>query len=334
MPPKSRARSKSKDSRHPINCKVSASSNEGWSSTIIKKADKNGICICTNKELPCWHFQHRNIKYGYRYCKGINSALTSLFYIHNETVNVWAHIIAVILLTIYTLSIIDINEFINEFGLINQLIIVIVFFIGSVFPLLCSAFCHNFYCVSKSIHRYCWFIDFLGILIAMLLHGSALVYYGFINKSYIYIPYIIFLSLFFVVSVVWCLKLYIPHTSAEIFVPCDRFPEFSFILSTYVTFASFLPLLLIFIYQDPFVKPDYYQLFLQLVSLPLIVSTGIVAFSQGGIPERFNKQLFLPENTFDIVGHSHQIWHLVSAAFMFFAINALIKHVKYTLTLQ
>ena len=318
---KSRVRRRSRDLRDQVN--------EGWPSTVVKKADCNGICICTNKELPLWHFQHRNIKYGYRYCKNINSAVISLSYIHNETVNVWLHIIAVILLVIYSLSILDINEF-NKFGLINQIIIIIVFFIGSVFPLLCSAFCHNFYCVSKSFHRYCWFIDFLGILIAMLLHGSALVYYGFIKKSYIYIPYITFLCIFFIVCIVWCLKLYMPHTSAEVFVPCDRFPEFSFILSTYVSFASFLPLLMMYVYQDTS-KEDYYPLFLQLVSLPLIVSTGIVAFSQGGIPERFNKQLRLPEHMFDIVGHSHQIWHLVSAAFMFFAFNALVKHVKYTL---
>ena len=73
----------------------------GWSVSGSKK-NKQGS-ICGVDDLPAWHFQHRGIKNGYRCCQSATDAFFSLFYWHNESINIWMHYIAcaLVLVSIY-----------------------------------------------------------------------------------------------------------------------------------------------------------------------------------------------------------------------------------------
>jgi hypothetical protein len=128
----------------------------GWHPRIIAKADYNGICICTVEDLPSWHFQHRRIKNGYRYCASYKSAILSMSYWHNESINVWSHILAPIGILLYFGSQWSAVTAASAAGnpwdkwLLASFIV-----LGNVIPLLCSAACHGFYCVDK-VH--CFFV--------------------------------------------------------------------------------------------------------------------------------------------------------------------------------
>jgi hypothetical protein len=152
------------DKRSSNSNNINIKSNEkisDWPSTVIKRSDSNGICLCQSYELPSWHFQHRGIINGYRYCNNINSAIISLNYWHNESINIWMHYIAAILLFLYFLYRFDFN-ILND-NKYDGYVVIIITIIGNVIPMFASAFCHNFYCINKNIHKICWFFDFWAI---------------------------------------------------------------------------------------------------------------------------------------------------------------------------
>ena len=121
----------------------------GWSEAIRNRADCNGICLCIVDELPPWHFQHRGIKNGYRYCASNTSVLKSLFYWHNESVNVWSHIVASLCIFVYFLWKWPSISAIQTENNFDQPFLVFTVLFGNILPLLCSAGCHSFYCVNK-----------------------------------------------------------------------------------------------------------------------------------------------------------------------------------------
>lgn len=123
--------------------------NGGWSNHIKTRADHYGICLCNVDELPPWHFSHRGIRHGYRYCRSFSSAIISTLYWHNETINVWSHIIASILILLYFFfrwpEVVE-----SEKGTdMDKIVLFFVVVLGNVMPLLSSAICHNFYCINQ-----------------------------------------------------------------------------------------------------------------------------------------------------------------------------------------
>lgn len=123
---------------------------DGWNTRVKRNVDRNGICICSVEELPSWHFRHRRIKFGYRYCSSSYwSALMTFFYWHNESINTWSHILAPTGIFLYFAA--NWPELVSlSTGRENDLwILAAVILLGNVIPLFCSAFCHTFYCVDK-----------------------------------------------------------------------------------------------------------------------------------------------------------------------------------------
>ena len=121
----------------------------GWCADVTKRADSNGICLCTVDELPPWHFQHRGIRNGYRYCRGFTSAIVSTLYWHNETVNIWSHIIASLAILVFFFFKLPAIMEVEHDSFIDKPIIIFVVICGNVIHLLTSAMCHNFYCIDK-----------------------------------------------------------------------------------------------------------------------------------------------------------------------------------------
>lgn len=313
---------------------------EGWSARVIQKADENGICICKVTDLPAWHFQHRGIAYGYRYCKNVNSALLSSFYWHNESINIWSHVCSCIYLLAHFWYHVDIFVLLYPLlpleetetptpipPLLDRAIVAFVFVFGNVMPLLASAGCHCFYCVNKKTHCRAWFIDFWAILTGMLLNGLGYVYFAFYCNKVIAYAFTFILLLFYGLSWHWCASRYFVRLAKKTLIPRDRFPEFSFSLSTYVAFASFIPVTVTWFLQEEYTSNDeYYLLALLATFIPIFLSFGVVFFAQGGVPERFCRVLSIQENIFDFLGHSHQLWHLVTAYTMFSLESLLLQH--------
>jgi predicted membrane channel-forming protein YqfA (hemolysin III family) len=167
--------------------------------------------------------------------------------------------------------------------------------------------------VLQAIHKVCWFVDFLGIIAGMLFSGFGFLYFCY----YCHHDFVKLWSLFIVILctflVGWVWMRLNKRLSAKVLLPCDRFPEFSFTLCFFITFASFIPLFGAWLLlAEVRTNPQLGYLLAEATGSDLLVSVGVFVFAQGGVPERF----FRP-NILDMLGHSHQIWHVITAAVMF-----------------
>jgi len=165
------------------------------------------------------------------------------------------------------------------------------------------------------------------MLTGMLFGGISFTYFSFYCHSLLMPTYIALILCFYIIAIIWCHRRYIKRLRKSVLSPNDRFPEFSFSLSTYICFSSFLPAAVVYLFKQEYSTVAGYRdvMFYSGVS-PLLISLGIVAFAQGGLPERLCGRLGLKEDTFDSLGHSHQWWHLLSAAVMFNWVHVIVSH--------
>jgi adiponectin receptor len=296
---------------------------DGW-------ATKTKIrCLCSASDLPSWHFAHRGIKSGYRSCDSFKSAINSLFYWHNESVNVWMHYLSASVLIFQCLyAFVSIgmekSEILIKF---DKIALVVTIVLGNFIPMFLSAFCHSFYCISKEWHKVCWFLDFLGILTGELWGSIGFLYLSFYcNKQLVLLLVSILLIIYFY-FIQFCWIEYSNHTNQLKLQPRDRFPEFSKYLSTFGFITSFIPLFITILFKNEYRNnSEFHEIFIISCVGPVAMALGIVFFAQGNFPERFCKNLNLPLNYFDFIGHSHQWWHLVSSILMFVWVFLLRKH--------
>ena len=131
-------------------------------------------------EIPSWQQDNEYILSGYRQATGsFKKCLESLGYLHNETVNVYSHVIgAAIFLTapIYTY-----RELYLRYPLATQadLLVFSTFFYGVSICFVLSATYHIISNHSPKVQRFGNQLDYLGIVI--LMWGSTIpsIYYGF-----------------------------------------------------------------------------------------------------------------------------------------------------------
>mmetsp|Transcript_20126 Transcript_20126/g.33672 ORF Transcript_20126/g.33672 Transcript_20126/m.33672 type:complete len:355 (+) Transcript_20126:88-1152(+) len=303
-------------------------------------------CLCHAEVLPRWHFKHRRLKSGYRYCPTFKAAFFSLFYWHNESVNVWSHYLSTILLLVfgvYTWLDADRNAellqleslrggTVANFESMETLqpsiwLLFITNIFGNILPIFLSAFCHQFYCISKRWHSFCWFMDFIGILSGMFSTGIGWLYLSLYCFPLLMHTFLYGLLVCFIIAMQVCWRRYSFRTGKPDLIPVDRFPEFSAILSTFGYVATVIPVLFVIVYLPEYTQdPEFLNILLSSVSGPVIMGCSIVLFAQGNFPERYAVSWGLPENYFDFLGHSHQLWHFVSAILQFCWIYILRRH--------
>jgi hypothetical protein len=198
---------------------------------------------------------------------------------------------------------------------------------GNIVPIFLSAFCHHFYCVDKDWHTLCWFLDFIGILTGELCGGISFIYLAFYCNKYLAGTMVYLILVGYILTLQWCWKRYSRRVKRNVLLPHDRIPEFSRYLSGYGFFASVVPLVVSSVVHTEYMTdPQLFVVFVCSCVGPVLMALGIVVFAQGHVPERFIKQLKLKPHFFDFVGHSHQMWHFVSAGLMFGWIAVLARH--------
>jgi adiponectin receptor len=181
-----------------------------WSSRIWSRNWFVEMKLLKLSSLPDWYRDNDYIKTGYRPPKeSFKHCLKSLFSIHNETANIYSHLLGALLfviLWIYTFN----YPLYQKFGLIDKLVFS-SFFIGIITCLLISASFHTFNCHSRDIFKlfakywktkfslidslilvFILRLDYCGISLLIILSFVPWVYYGF---YYSVIPRIIYLSL-------------------------------------------------------------------------------------------------------------------------------------------
>lgn len=214
---------------------------------------------------------------GYRMNYSLLQTLLSLFSIHNETINIWTHLIPIF-----------INLMIIYFYPTTQNMI---YFFGTMPIFIFSSMFHLFLPLARSLYHYHYFIffDLLGIILGIT-SIETFIYFKYIN---LYTQYYFFASAFInlLCSLHFCKC---QSNITKLRNNCIK----SLIL---VTITNLFGMLL-------YVRPNLQVIIRTLPSLLIINSLFFLSFKKNLI-EYFPEKYI--ERKFDIIGSSHQLWHLV-----------------------
>ncbi|KAI7859989.1 hemolysin-III related-domain-containing protein [Circinella umbellata] len=126
-------------------------------------------------ELPKEWQENEYVLSGYRFYASHRDCLRSIFMLHNETLNIWSHLIGFIFFSFLSVSVF--NHHFPEAPTSDRAIFA-TFCIAALKCLFCSSIYHTFICHHK-IKGFAATLDYIGI--AFLIAASVLVteYYGF-----------------------------------------------------------------------------------------------------------------------------------------------------------
>jgi len=267
------------------------------------------------------------IIYGYRSKKNIGECLFSIFKIHNETINIWSHLISLITF-IYILWYDVINykkcniANITDIGNINNAIDILQ---------------------SDDIIYYNYIILLLYDLISIITFGISTIYHTFIPNDYDNYIILLKLDLLTIILVIcssnfiimyywfWCISNYLNmyiiasciYLFGGIILLCylDIIKKYNYIL---IYFSSYnLGIIIGYIYINYNYKENVNKYIVYNFAGPLtIYMMGFIIYS-AKIPE---KVLY---NYTDYIGNSHQIWHILSFVASYLFHEEIIKYIIY-----
>ena len=143
--------------------------------------------------LPEWMKSDPYIKRGYR--RQLNSfrdCFWSLFYLHNESVNIWSHLLPAIIYLACLLKL-DLQTFHNGIKVpTTDMAIFQLYVIGTVGCLLLSAVYHCINSHSESVSRCFLKLDYLGIILNVTGALISAAYFGLYGHTFLQGFYILF----------------------------------------------------------------------------------------------------------------------------------------------
>ncbi|RIB06552.1 hemolysin-III related-domain-containing protein [Gigaspora rosea] len=267
--------------------------NESHFFSVIWSGNSKSL-TCSFSELPHWLQDNVDILKGYRrptfsYLK----CLQSLFYLHNESVNIWSHLMGGVIFTLFsviTYSYMSTHPSINWWDFFA----LYCYLMGALICLFLSALFHTFSCHSETVCANWNRCDYIGIVFLIVGSDISIVYYAF------YCHYILMTFYITLLCVLGCATIFVT-------IPVRfRTPEFRLyragLFAALGASACFPILHAVILYG--------LRLCNDVISLKWMIITGAIyligaVFYGYRIPERF-----FP-GTFDIWGHSHQIFHFL-----------------------
>jgi adiponectin receptor len=131
-------------------------------------------------DLPSWQRDNRYILSGYRTSSNsFSNSFASLIYLHNESVNIYSHLIPAVILSFFSISLY--TALARRYASVSVADIVVFgcFFLGAVLCLGISATFHTVQNHSSHIARIANQVDYIGIV--LLIVGSFIpsIFYGF-----------------------------------------------------------------------------------------------------------------------------------------------------------
>lgn len=131
-------------------------------------------------QLPSWQRDNQYILSGYRTSSNsFGKSFASLKYLHNESVNIYSHLIPAVILSFFGISFHKaLSRRYTSFSTADTLVFG-CFFLGAVLCLSISAFFHTVQNHSSHIARIANQVDYIGIV--LLIVGSFIpsIFYGF-----------------------------------------------------------------------------------------------------------------------------------------------------------
>lgn len=155
----------------------------GKSRTVKVHTTTKDHILCTWNELPDWQKDNEYIHGGYvRETNNFTQCINSLFYLHNESVNIYSHLIPgisalfLVLVDKYVVPRFPTTTF-NDYFFLD------VFFFGMFTCLTMSSTFHCLKSHSPPVAKFGNKLDYLGIVVLISTSMVSILYYGFYDNS-------------------------------------------------------------------------------------------------------------------------------------------------------
>ena len=239
-------------------------------------------------DIPDWMQDNDLIKEYYRPQMSFGLALATLFQLHNETVNVWSH-----LLGLFTFTFLTVWFRMSWPGLVFQLALL--------YTLAASVSAHLMYVVNKDFCRVLWRLDHMGIAISCTGAFFPICFYNFETRlATIYVAITCFITVF----VIACSLFDRFHTMA--------FRPYRVAIQLLFPVWAVVPLAHAFYVSNESQRNNL----LIVVGAIIVEIIGAIIFISR-VTERYFRV--------DLIGSSHNIMHcvvLIGHGMFFYAINA------------
>ena len=260
-------------------------------------------------EAPPWCRSNENICSGYRPApKTFKDCFLSIFRIHNETVNIWSHLIPGVTCLLAIAHLLMCSDG-NDCGLQTEKRFGIIYaLVGSMTGFTTSSVAHVLFCKSEEVFRNALQADLIGVVLQILGHGLSLAHYALNDLPWTKFVFFGFAQLY-AFGLVLCLsqKKYLSHAYKNK-IKTKR----TFLAAGFAILTCFLPAVYHMITQGV-ESGALFSFVITWLSFSLSV-----AFYATRIPEK------LFPGSFDVWFHSHQIFHVLVVCGSYFHIRFVI----------
>lgn len=246
--------------------------------------------------IPLWT-KNNYILSGYRRSQTNKlNCLISVFNIHNETINIWTHTVSLIYF-VYIL----INNYYND-------IIIKLYEIVSIICFIMSTCYHIYMPMSHKNYLLLLKLDLFSIILYIVTTNILIFYYWFWCYKKLINIYMFFSGLYLGLGIILLLKI-------------DIIKKYNFILAYYSIYN--LGIIISYIHIYNITDGDVDKIIKYKFTEPIkYFFTGFIIYTTK-IPER------LFPNKFDILGNSHQLWHVFSSIGIYYYHQEIIKNIEY-----
>jgi len=249
-----------------------------------------------DNNIPTWT-KKPYILLGYREQNKSNlNYLASILKIHNESVNIWTHMMGLL----YFLYIISKNNSYNYIIILYDLTAALCFLLSTLY--------HVYMPYSENNYLLLLHLDLYSIILNITTSNILVYYYWFWCydniRNYYMILSIVYLSI-----------------GLAILLNCNVIAKYNYILLYFGAYNIFIPLSYIYIYNltngniNIVIKYDF--------------SESICYFVIGFLVYLTKMPEILFVKKFDIVGSSHQLWHVFSSLGTYYFHEEIIKNINY-----
>ena len=301
-----------------------------------KKAKSERSLLVNFEALPEYLKDNVYIRNYYRCEWPLKDTVLSIFSLHNETLNVWTHLVGFLIfarMMVMSLSdgisirnlmgtffgdrreIMVMSKMVNQSNSSSTLLTVgnvarlqnmnttalsdpspiwpwLVFLGGSMCCLIFSTVSHLFGCHSRRFHYFFWRLDYSGIALMIVCSFFAPIYYIFSDNPQWRFFYLSSVTL---VGILVFITLFTPSLSARMTRPLRA------TMFLCMGFSGVIPAThALFLHSD---QPQILMALVYEMAMGILYGIG-AAIYVARIPERWRP------GSFDIVGHSHQIFHV------------------------
>jgi len=254
------------------------------------KETKQEAPLLKYDEVPGYQKTNPYIRTGYRSPQRLGQCLRSVLSLHNETINIWTHLLGFIIfffLFFWDLCDPPNNVTWQDFALILTIIICYQL------SMIMSTIFHTFTSHSKEVSEMCLMMDLAGIGACITASYLSGIYYGFWCYPLLLYFHLTMVTVFILVG-----------TMARQYLNKEEYKRLQLIY--FVSFAvwGFVPTIH-WVVMSGGIYSDEVRIFLPRIVFMYLMCGCAFLFYIAKIPE-----IFLP-GRFDIFGSSHQWWHII-----------------------